>query len=373
MSIKQNARSYNLCFLGFGNVNRTLVRLLQKNKQELRDQHGIRWRITGVATRKLGWIAAPEGLDPVLLSEPGFFNHDSMPHVSAPLGDVRQWLKAARADVLFEATSLNTKDGQPAVDHVRASLEAGAHAITANKGTIVFALEELQNLARRQNRKFYFEATVMDGVPLFSMFRDNLPLIKLNGFRGILNSTTNVILTGMEEGLSFEQSLKRAQDLGVAETDASDDIDGWDAAVKVAALTRVLMGVPLRLEEIERVGIRNLSAESVREARRSGNPYKLVCRVERAGSTVKAQVRPEQIRLSDPMAHVSGTSSIVYLETDVFPGLAITENNPGLEATAYGMLSDFVRAVGDQADVRTAHPHEGKAPRSLKSINFQPR
>src|SRR5262249_18775727 len=158
-------------FLGFGNVNRTLVRLLQKNKQELRDQHGIRWRITGVATRKLGWIAAPEGLDPVLLSEPGFFNHDPMPHVSAPLGDVRQWLKAARADVLFEATSLNTKDGQPAVDHVRASLEAGAHAITANKGTIVFALEELQNLARRQSRKFYFEATVMDGVPLFSMFR----------------------------------------------------------------------------------------------------------------------------------------------------------------------------------------------------------
>ncbi len=172
-----------------------------------------------------------------------------------------------------------------------------------------------------------------------------LPFVHLHGFRGILNSTTNVILSGMEEGLSFEESLAKAQQIGVAETDPSNDIEGWDAAVKVAALVRVLMGVPLRLEEIQREGIGNLSGEAVRAARANGTPYKLVCRAQRTDQGVTASVRPEQVPLSDPLAWVAGTSSIVYFETDIFPGLAITENNPGLEATAYGMLADFVRAV----------------------------
>jgi len=346
MHTRESAKLYNLCFLGLGNVNRRLVRLLHERSEALREKYGIAWRVTGVASRRLGWIAAPEGLDPRLLSEPGFSKSDSIPQASPAPENVRQWLRAAQADVLFEATSLNAKDGQPAIDHIRAALQTGAHAITANKGIIVYGYEELRALAVEKQRRFLYEATVMDGVPLFGMFRDNLPLVQLKGFRGILNSTTNVILTGMEEGLSFENSLKRAQELGVAETDASDDIDGWDAAVKVAALTRVLMEVPIRLEEIEREGIRKLSGEQVRQARAAGRPFKLVCRVSKTGSIVKAQVRPEQVPLSDPMAHVAGTSSVVHFETDIFPGLAITENNPGLEATAYGMLSDLVRAVG---------------------------
>ena len=149
----------------------------------------------------------------------------------------------------------------------------------------------------------------------------------------------------MEEGLSFEESLVKAQELGVAETDSSNDIEGWDAAVKVAALIRVLMDVPIRLAEIQREGIGKLSEEAVRAARAEGKPYKLVCRAQRTGQGVTASVRPEQVPLSDPLAWVAGTSSIVYFETDIFPGLAITENDPGLDATAYGMLADFVRAV----------------------------
>ena len=185
----------------------------------------------------------------------------------------------------------------------------------------------------------------MDGVPLFSLFRECLPAIELKAFRGILNSTTNVILTAMEEGLSFKQALQRAEEIGVAETDASHDIDGWDATVKVAALVRVLMRVPIRLDEIERQGIRSLSAEQVRAARQSRTPYKLVCRARREGERVVASVSPEQLPSSDPLASVAGTSSIVYFETDMFPGLVLTEVDPGLHATAYGMLSDFVRAV----------------------------
>jgi homoserine dehydrogenase len=341
-SRRQPIRTYNLCLLGFGNVNRTLFRLLQKKDPLLRER-GIAWRVTGVATRRMGWIADSEGLDINVIPH-GSFSGQSRAGLPVP-HDVSSWLRLAKADVLFEATSLSPRDGRPAIDHIRAALEIGAHAITANKGPIVHAYEELSALARARQRRFLFESTVMDGVPIFALFRDNLPCIQLDGFRGILNSTTNVILSGVESGLSFEESLVKAQELGVAETDASNDIEGWDAAVKVAALIRVLMSVPIQLEEIQREGIGKLSEEAVRAARADGRPFKLVCRAQRTDQGVTATVQPEQVPLSDPLAWVAGTSSIVYFETDIFPGLAITENNPGLDATAYGMLADFVRAV----------------------------
>jgi homoserine dehydrogenase len=254
------------------------------------------------------------------------------------------WLQAAQADVLFEATSLNVNNGQPAVDHIRAALNHGAHAITANKGPIVHAYRELRDLAAAKNKRFLFESTVMDGVPIFSLFHQ-LPAIHLQGFHGILNSTTNVILSEMETGLTFDESLKKAQSLGIAETDATHDIDGWDAAVKTAALITVLMDVPIKLEEIRREGIRNLSAESVRAAKKESRPYKLICRAKKTEQGIEASVRLEQIPQTDPMAQIAGTSSYIYFETDIFPGVAITEENPGLYATAYGMLADFVRAV----------------------------
>ena len=268
---------------------------------------------------------------------------------------VHNWLSAARADVLFEATSLSVQTGQPAIDHIRAALNHGTHAITANKGPIVHAYRELRDLATARGKRFLFESTVMDGVPIFSLF-PQLPVIHLQGFHGILNSTTNVILSEMENGLTFDQSLKKAQSLGIAETDATHDIDGWDAAVKTAALITVLMEVPVKLEEIYREGIRGLTAEAVRAARKEGKPYKLICRAhktektEKTGKTtergITATVRPEQIPLTDPMSQISGTSSHIHFATDIFPGLAITEENPGLYATAYGMLADFVRAAG---------------------------
>jgi homoserine dehydrogenase len=256
------------------------------------------------------------------------------------------WLDTAQPDVVFEATSLNVETGQPAIDHIRGALEHGAHAITANKGPVVHAYEELRDLAACRGKQFLFESTVMDGIPIFSLFRNTLPAIEVKGFKGILNSTTNVILTGMERGLSFDESLGQAQQLGVAETDASYDIDGWDAAVKVAALVNVIMGVRLPPQEVEREGIRRLTGDAVRSARKSGMPFKLICRAQRNASQVCASVRSEQIPLTDPMALVAGTSSIIQFETDIFPGLTITEENPGIYATAYGMLADFIRAAG---------------------------
>jgi homoserine dehydrogenase len=235
-------------------------------------------------------------------------------------------------------------DGEPAITHIRAALEHGAHAITANKGPIVHAYRDLRDLATKQGKRFLFESTVMDGVPIFSLF-DQLPAIHLQGFHGILNSTTNVILSEMEQGLTFDEALKKAQALGIAETDATHDIDGWDAAVKTAALITVLMDVPVRLEDIEREGIRDLTPQALRNARRDGWPFKLVCRAKRVANGVEAKVRPEKVLISQPMGETKGTSSYICFNTDIFPKLAITEENPGLFATAYGMLADFVRAT----------------------------
>src|SRR5437899_1457883 len=337
-------KTFNLGLLGFGNVNRTLTELLQRKEAELRERHGIEWRITGVASRRIGWQVNTAGFNVANLLRA--FRADAFARMRCEeCTHYNAWPDAAQPDVVFEATSLTVENGQPAIDHIRAALEHGAHVITANKGPVVHAYEELRALAARRGKQFLFESTVMDGIPIFSLFRDTLPAIEVRGFKGILNSTTNVILTGMERGLSFDESLGQAQQLGIAETDASHDIDGWDAAVKVAALVNVIMGVPLPPQKVEREGIRRLTGETVRSARNAGAPYKLICRAQRSDSGLTASVRPEQIPLTNPMALVGGTSSIIQFETDIFPGLTITEENPGLYATAYGMLADFVRAV----------------------------
>lgn len=320
--------------MGFGNVNRTLAELLENRAQELKSRYGIAFRITGIASRRLGWIADASGL-----------NWKTGSQSADAAADVHSWLTAAQTDVLFEATSLNVENGQPAVDYIRAGLNHGAHVITANKGPVVHAYRELRDLAVNKDRQFFFESTVMDGVPIFSLF-DQLPAVHLQGFHGILNSTTNVILSQMEQGFTFDEALKKAQEIGIAETDATHDIDGWDAAVKTAALINVLMDVPVRVDQVQREGIRDLTPQAVRTAKRDGWPFKMVCRAKRVGKGVQASVAPEKILGTQPMAKIAGTSSYIYFETDIFPGLAITEENPGLYATAYGLLADFVRAVG---------------------------
>lgn len=311
----------------------------------MRERHGITYRITGIASRRLGWIADSQGIDPEKCGA-GTASETTGTNLKSSASNVREWLNAAKADVLFEATSLNVENGQPAVDYIRSALEHGAHAITANKGPIVHAYRELRDLAAARGKRFLFESTVMDGVPIFSLF-DQLPAIHLQGFHGILNSTTNVILGEMEQGLSFEDALKKAQALGIAETDATHDIDGWDAAVKTAALINVLMDVPVRLDQIARDGIRDLTPQALRTAKRDGWAFKLVCRARRTATGVEASVGPEKVQSTQPMARINGTSSYIYFETDIFPGLAITEENPGLYATAYGLLADYVRAMAE--------------------------
>lgn len=330
--------TYHLALLGFGNVGRALAQLLLDKAAEVRERYGLDYKITGLAARRLGWLADPNGLD-VAAALAGRAAGGRPWEQS----DIRAWLQAARADVLFENTSMNPQTGQPAIDYLKAGLEHGAHIITANKGPVVHAFQELSALARAKGQGFRHEAAVMGGTPIFSLFREALPGVQLQRFRGILNSTTNLILTEMEAGLSFDEAVKKAQAIGIAETDPSADVDGWDAAVKVSALATVLMGVPVKPQAVNPTGIRALTGEQVRAARAAGQPYKLICRAERAADGgVTASVRPEQVPAGDPLANVNGPDSIVTFEMDTLYSLTVSEQRPDAVTTAYGPFADFL-------------------------------
>ncbi|HXD30905.1 MAG TPA: hypothetical protein VN643_07310 [Pyrinomonadaceae bacterium] len=332
---------YNICFLGFGNVGRALARLFGTKSADLKQLHNIEWRITGVATRRMGWLVNAEGfaLEDLLagkIEQPGTFTARS----------INEWLQQAKPDAVLETTSLNVENGQPAIDYLRASLNVGAHAITANKGTVVFGHDELSELARQVGKRYFFESTVLDSAPVFSLFRECLPAVKLRGFAGVFNSTTNVILEAMETGRTFDEGVQAARELGVTETDPSHDVDGWDATVKVCALATVLLKIPLKPDEVRREGIRSLDLKTLRTARAEGRPFKLVARARvEADGSVSASVRPEQLAATDPLASVRGTSLAAHFELDMMPGLTIMSHRPNLQSTAYGLLADFVNAV----------------------------
>jgi len=330
-------KKYRLAFIGFGNVGRALVRLLVSKTSELRDNYDIEWEITGVATRRMGWRADRNAIDvPKLLSG----SDETTAH-----SNIDEWLAHATPDVVFETTSLNRETGQPAIEYLKKSLQAGAHAITANKGAIVYGYEVLNELAVAKGKRLLFESTVLDSAPVFSLFRETLPAVKVRGFSGVFNSTTNVILETMEAGRSFAEGVKTAQELGIAETDPSHDVDGFDSIMKICAIARVILRSALLPNEVRREGIRGLDTATLQAARAEGKPYKLISRATvNPDGSVTASVRPEQITANDPFGGVRGTSLAVHFELDTIPGLTVVSHRPNLQSTAYGLLADFVNA-----------------------------
>ena len=337
---------YKLAFLGFGNVGQALARLLLSKREQLQNAYDLAFSVTGIATSRHGMAIDPRGmaLESALELMRTKARLEALSTIS-PTPGPEEFIRNCGADVLFESIPVNYTDGQPAVDYLRLALQTGMHAISANKGPVVHAYQELTQLAHAQGRKYYFESAVMDGAPIFSLFRASLPAIHLQRFTGILNSTTNLVLTRMEGGESLEQAIAYAQSIGIAETDPSGDIDGWDAAVKTAALVTVLMDAPLKPFQVERTGIRGLTSSSIQDALKLGKRWKLVCTARREGEEVFARVKPELVGPDSPLYGVNGTSSIVTFETDVLPALSIVEGNPGTDTTAYGLLADFINAT----------------------------
>ncbi len=337
---------YKLALVGFGNVGKAFARLLVRKQEALEHRFGITYSITGIATAHHGIAIQPNGLpleEILKLAEQGEW---SLKEFSAwEVNSVDDFVHSVPADVLFENSPVNHETGQPAVNYLNAALGRGMHAVTANKGPVVHAYRDLTALAGQVGKRFMFESSVMDGAPIFSLFRGPLPLVDLRGFIGILNSCTNLLLERMGNGESFEEAVRYAQSIGIAETDPSADIDGWDAAIKVSALSTVLMGIPLLPQQVAREGIRGISTEMIQEARKAGKRWKLVCRAQRDGDILRAQVKPEMVEATSPLFAIGGTSSYVQFELDTLPGLGIVESNPGPETTAYGLLADFINAV----------------------------
>jgi homoserine dehydrogenase len=337
---------YKLAFLGFGNVGQALARLLLRKQAEIEDRYRVTFSTTAIATGRRGSAIDPDGID--LSRALGCMESGvSLDTLSAqePARGAFDFINRCQADVLFENTPVNYASGRPALDHLRAALQHGMHALTANKGPVVHAYRELTDLAASVGRKFYHESTVMDGAPIFSLFRLGLPAAQLHAFRGVLNSTTNLILNRMEAGESFEQAVAYAQKIGIAETDPSGDIDGWDASIKVAALVTVLMGVSIKPAEVDRQGIRSITPADIERARQDGKRWKLVCSARREGNGVQAKVAPELVGIDSPLYGVDGTTSIIQFESDVLGLLSVIEANPGPHTTAYGLLADFLNAV----------------------------
>ncbi|MEO8336941.1 MAG: homoserine dehydrogenase [bacterium] len=312
----------SIAFLGFGTVARALHDLLARSP--------IAHTVTGVASRRIGWWANKSGLDPAVPS-------------GTQCLDVHEWLAAAKPDVVFEAIALEPQTGQPALDYLRAVLEHGAHAISANKGPVVHGYRELTALADRMGRRYRFESAVMDGAPLFSLVRECLPLAGLHALSGVFTSTATIVLEAIERGGSLADGIAHAQRLGIAEEDPSYDVDGWDSAVKLCAVANVLLGATLRPSDVVRVGIRDLDENAVRRASAEGTPYRLIGQVGRdEAGVVRASVAPMQCARGSALA-VGGTTLVTHLQADVFPGgLTITSHDPDNTTTAYGMFSDFL-------------------------------
>ena len=341
---------YKLAFIGFGNVARSLVRLLERKRDLLNRDYGISYSITGIATGRHGFAVNRDGLDFHKALEVAESGKSISPLSTFQVDNSLAVIEHSQADVMFENSPVNYDTGQPAIDHAKAAMNAGMHVSTANKGTVVHAYQKLIALAKSQSKKFMFESTVLGGTPVFSTFREAMPLAELISFKGIINATTNIILSRMEDGESFDAAVKYCQSVGVAETDPSGDVDGWDASIKVAALATVLMNTPLTPQDVERKGIREITPEMVNQATADGKRWKLVASAERAGDQIKARVAPELVDSSSPLYGMMGSSTGLTFRTDVLPDYSVTVSERegmkgGPEETAYGLFADFINAV----------------------------
>ena len=356
--------SPDLILVGFGNVGRRFVRLLGECAAELRDARQIDWRVVGIATARHGFARDLRGLDVARaldlaergqslaeLDRPESIGRRTAAPVRSGIHLIEQLAGAARETgssrplVVVETTVLDIGAGQPAVDHVRAGLRAGAHVVSANKGPAAFAYAELAQLARSAGRGFLFEGAVMDGIPIFSLVRETLPVVGIKGFRGVVNATTNYILTAMERGREFHEALAEMQRAGIAEADASLDVDGWDAAAKTAALANVLMDGRLTPREVVRTGIGGLTGADVRAAASRGRRIKLVARASREEGGVHASVGPKELSQDDLLATLRDQQNALVFETELLGDFAVVQLGGGLVQTAYALLADLV-AIG---------------------------
>lgn len=334
-----------LALLGFGNVNMSLARMLLARREQLEHVARFRWSVTGIATSGRGAWLDGDGIDlaeALLHVERGDGGWPGARPVAG--GDrvvdhqvIDDLLASGIADVLVEAIPLDHAHGEPAISYLRAALDRDLHVVTANKGPIAHAYGELRDLATAHGRHLRFEATVLGGAPVFSLREFALPLARVRGVRGILNATGNFIVSEMRRGVAEQDAVAEARRRGIAETDPRDDLDGWDAALKLAILVNVLMKARLQADEVERQPWPSLDVASAdrvwRQEAVSGRT---------AEGCATGTVRWRSMPADDPFQAVDGTSMALELETDVLGKIMLRITDPTTEHTAYGLLSDLL-------------------------------
>lgn len=338
-------KQLRLSLVGFGVVGQSFATLLEKKRDLLRQQYELDVTFVSVASARNGFIYRETGLSiPTLLelaaSRHALRDHPGIVHFS----DALKGLQATTADGLVEVTPTNLRDAEPALSHIRAALSRGMHVITANKGPVALHAQELLALARQHHALLGVEATVMAGTPVISTIREGLAGATIHAVRGILNGTTNYILSAMTAGRDYQDVLAEAQSLGYAESDPTADVEGYDAVAKTLILAALAFGEPMRIEQVQRQGISGVTKEQVMAAVERGQRIRLIASLRRDDATgrLQASVTPTELPLDDPLARVDGVLNAITIETDTLPAVTIIGPGAGGMQTAQGLLADLI-------------------------------
>jgi homoserine dehydrogenase len=330
-----------IALIGLGTVGQGLLEILRDKGAELKAQNGFDAQIVAVMTRSKGTLYDPNGLDiPALLSAAKVGNLNQYPKSNSLQRnqDILSLIKTCNADVLVECSNTDLQTGQPALDYCYAAFESGKHVVLANKGPVAVAYDELVARATQAGRELRFEATVMAGTPSIRLAMQALRGCQISEAKGILNGTTNYILTQMESGMSYSDALAQAQQLGYAEADPAGDVEGWDAAGKVIILARALFNSTITLKEMDVKGITEITPADVLVATNAGEKWKLIARVTPQGGSVQ----PMRVKLSNPLAAVSGGTNAITYTTDLLGDVTLVGSGAGRQQTGFGLLSDLL-------------------------------
>ena len=335
--------TYRLALIGFGNVGQGFADILAQNGGELAQRYGARFQIVAVSDFLKGNIYDPQGLDAAQLLA-AVRADGNLDKVKAPQRgwDALETIRGSEADVVVELSYTDLETGQPALDHIRAALENGKHVVTTNKGPIALHYRELMALAAEKDLQIGVEGTVMSGTPALQLGREQLAGARIRSIQGIVNGTTNYILTQMEAGAPYAEALADAQERGYAEADPSGDVDGHDAAGKAVILANMLMGASLTMGDVDRQGISELTAQDIAAAAAAGERWKLISLVERANGDVRASVQPRRLPLDHPLAAVGGATNAVTYSTDLLGDVTLVGPGAGRMETGYAIIGDLL-------------------------------
>jgi homoserine dehydrogenase len=338
-------QTLRLALIGFGTVGQGLAEILHSSVAALAAQHNFRASIVAVSDLLKGAVYHPDGLDIAALLEAGragkLAQYPEQPGLVRGL-DALATIRQSNADTIIEVSYTDLKTGEPALSHVRAAFDAGKNVIVTNKGPVALAYKELAARAALKGLYFGYEGTVMSGTPALRLARTALAGCTISEVRGILNGTTNYILTRMESGTSYAGALAEAQRMGYAEADPTGDVEGFDAAGKVVIVANVILGASLRMDDVDRTGITALTPADIDAARAASERWKLVARARRTPDGIIASVRPERLLLSDPLAAVGGVANAITYETDMLGSVTLVGPGAGRRETGFAILSDLL-------------------------------